>query len=107
MSPDPGTRKRTESNLADKTIRTTWKVLAFTMQKVYSLDEYATVAIKDKGQVLEGYSMPLFFVQLVGRRKQIAIYSTDDPDEAKAVQGEISGFLKKPDYRHKHMNKVS
>jgi hypothetical protein len=43
----------------------------------------------------EGYSLPFFFVHLVGRGRQITLYSTDDPKEAKAVQEEITRFLGK------------
>lgn len=90
-----GRRTCAEIDLADRTIRMKWGIGALSRQKVYSLDDYTTVKIKDNGQVYEGYSMPLFSVLLVGGRKQIALYATDDPEEAMTVKGEIRGFISK------------
>lgn len=84
----------TEINLADRTISKTWKIGAYARQKVYPLDDIVAVEIKDKDRMIEGYSLPFFSVQLVGRRKQITIYSTDDSEEAKAMQAEVAAFLK-------------
>jgi hypothetical protein len=84
----------TEINLTDRMIRKTWRIGAYARQKVYPLEDFVTVEIKDKGRMIEGYSLPLFSVQLIGRGKEIAIYSTNDSEEAKAMQSEVAAFLK-------------
>jgi len=88
-------RTHAEIDLADKKIRITQEVFALARRKVYPLEDHATSEIQAKPRLIEGYSLPFFFVYLVGRGKQIALYSTDDPKEAKAVQEEIIGFLRK------------
>jgi hypothetical protein len=88
-------RSRTEIDLADSEIMITREVFALARRKVYPLDDYATAEIQVKPRLIEGYSLPFFFVHLVGRGKRIALYSTDDPKEARAVQEEIAGFLRK------------
>lgn len=90
----------TEINFADGTIRQTWQIRAYARHKVYSLNDFVTVEIKDKGRMIEGYSLPFYSVQLIGRGNQITIYSTEDPEEAKAVQEEIAEFLKNQTSRH-------
>jgi hypothetical protein len=92
----------TAIDLADRTIRRTWKVGAFAWHRVYSLDDFATVSIQDKSRLIEGYQLPFFSVQLVGRRKHISIYSTDDPEDAKSVYGAIAGYLRKAGISTQH-----
>lgn len=88
-------RTHAEIDLADRKIRITREIFALTRQKVYPLDDYAIPEIQAKPRLIEGYSLPFFFLHLVGRGKPITLYSTDDPEEAKAVQKEIAGFLGK------------
>ena len=83
----------TEIDLADRTIRRTWKIVVLVWHRVYSLDDYATAEIKVKGQVIEGYSLPYFSVYLAGTGRHIKIYSTDDAKDATAVYGELRDFL--------------
>jgi hypothetical protein len=85
----------TSIDLADRTLKRTWNMGAFSWKRVDSMNDFPTVEIDDKGGVIEGYSLPFFSVQLTGRRGQIAVYSTDDNEDAKAVQVAISGFLRK------------
>jgi len=88
-------RTHAEIDLADRKIMITREVFALARRKVYPLDDYATAEIQVKPRLIEGYSLPFFFVHLVGRGRQLALYSTDDPKEARAVQEEIAGFLGK------------
>lgn len=83
----------TEIDLAERTIRRIWKIGALAWHRVYSLGDYATVEIKVKGQVIEGYSLPFFSVNLAGTGRHIRIYSTDDAKDATAVYGAITDFL--------------
>lgn len=83
----------TEIDLDERTIRKAWKIGAFVWHRVYSLGDYATAEIKEKGQVIEGYSLLFFSVNLAGTGRPIKIYSTDDEKDATAVYGAITGFL--------------
>ena len=83
----------TEIDLAERTIRRTWKIGVLAWHRVYSLDDYATAEIEVKGQLIEGYSLLFFSVYLVGTGRHIKIYSTDDAKDAMAVYGAITGFL--------------
>jgi hypothetical protein len=83
----------TEIDLAERTIRRTWKIGVLAWHRVYSLGDYATAEIKVKGQVIEGYSLPFFAVNLAGTGRHIKIYSTDDAKDATAVYIAITGFL--------------
>ena len=85
---------------ADRTIKRTWTIGAFAWHSVYSLDDYATVSIQDKSRLIEGYQLPFFSIYLAGRGRHIKIYSTDDAEEAKAIQGKIADFLKIQNCRH-------
>lgn len=84
---------KTELNPSGTTIRKTWKAFVLTWQKVYKLDDYTTVEIQDKGQLLEGYQLPFFSVSLSGKSHKLKIYSTDDSDDANAVKRALSDFL--------------
>ena len=83
----------TEIDLAERTIRRTWKIGTLAWHRVYSLENYATAEIKVKGQVIEGYSLLFFSVYLVGTGRHMTIYSTDDAKDATAVYGAITSFL--------------
>lgn len=83
----------TEINLADRMIRKIWKIGTYSRQKEYSLDDFVSVEIKDKGRMIEGYSLSFFSVRLVGRGNEIAIYSTDDSEDARTMQTEIAALL--------------
>lgn len=87
----------TEIDLSGRTIRKTWKVFAFTWHKVYTLDDDMAAETRDQSRLMEGYPLPLFAVLLSGKGRKIKIYSTDDFEEAKAVQREITGLLMKTD----------
>ena len=88
-------RTHAEIDLADRKVMITREVFALARQKVYPLDDYATAEIQVKPRLIEGYSLPFFFVNLAGRGRQIALYSTDDATEAREVQEEITRFLRK------------
>jgi hypothetical protein len=88
-------RVTTEIDLTGRTIRKAWKALFIAWKKVYGLDDYATVEIQDKSRLMEGYPLPLFAVLLSAKGHRLKIYSTDDFEDAKAVQKEIGGFLSK------------
>jgi len=85
----------TEINLTERTIRRTWKIGAFEWHRAYSLDDYESAEIQDKSRLIEEYPLSFFTVSFIGRGKHIKIYSTDDPEDAKAAQAEIAGFLRK------------
>lgn len=87
----------TAIDLADRSIRRTWKIGAFARHRVYSIDDYETLSIQDESRRIEGYQLPFFSVYLVGARGRISIYSTDDFEEAEAIQRKIAAFLRKPD----------
>jgi len=83
----------TEIDLAERTIRSTWKIGVLAWHRAYPLGDYATAEIKVKEQVIEGYSLPFFSVNLAGTGRHIRIYSTDDAKDATAVCGAITDFL--------------
>ncbi len=83
----------TEIDLTERTIRRTWKIGTLAWHRVYSLDDYATAEIKVKDQVIEGYSLPFFSVNLAGTGRHMRIYSTDDAKDATAAYGAITVFL--------------
>jgi len=85
----------TEIHVTSRTITKTWKTFTLVRNKVYPLDDYATAEILDRSQLIEGYPLSLFTVALVGSGRRIKVYSADDPEDAKAVQGEIADFVKK------------
>lgn len=87
-------RTYAEIDLHGREVRMTWKAGPLVRQKAYALDDDVAVTIQDKGQVFEGYTMPLFSVVIAGRGKQITLYTTDDPEEAMAVQREIAAFMR-------------
>ena len=85
----------TEIDLAEKTIRRTYKIGTFAWHRVYAIDDFATAEIKDKSRSIEGYRLPFFSVSLAGRGGHINVYSTDDAEDAKSVCETITGFLSK------------
>lgn len=85
---------KTEINLADKTIRKTWKIGFCKRHTVYSLDDISSVEVKDKSRMVEGYSLPFYTVQLTGKGKKITIYSADESEEAKALKVKVQTLLK-------------
>lgn len=85
----------TEIDLPGRIIRKTWKAFVFVWQKDYPLDDYETAEIYDKSRLIEGYPLSFFAVCLAGRGRRLKIYSTDDAEDAKAVQVELSCFLEK------------
>ncbi len=88
---------KTEMNPADRTVRMTRKVGLYEWKTVYSLDDIVAVEVTDESRMIEGYPLPLYSVKLIGKKKEIAIYSTDDPREANVLREEIATFLKRHD----------
>lgn len=83
----------TDIDLSGRSMRKTWKAFYVTWKKVYAFDNVMIAEIQDKGRLIEGYLLPLFSVSLSGRGHRIQIYSTDDFQDARAVQQELSDFL--------------
>jgi hypothetical protein len=75
-------------------ITRTRKFFVFTWRKAYPVADYQEIEIQDKGRLMEGYRLPLFVVYLTGKGRRLRIYSTGDFKEAKAIQNELSDFLK-------------
>jgi hypothetical protein len=55
----------TEIDIAERTIRRTWQIGALVWHRVYSLGDYATAEMQVKGQGIEGYSWPFFWLILL------------------------------------------
>ncbi len=85
----------TEINRAGRMIRKTWNAVGFTWRRDYPLDDYTTAEIQDKSLLMEGYSLPLFVVSLSGKGRRLKMFSTDDFEDAKALQREVIWFLTK------------
>lgn len=85
----------TEIDLKDGVIRKTWKLMGFARSRTYELDSHVAVQIKDKSTILEGYNITSFGVYITSRSRKIRISSTDDLNEARFIQSEITEFLKK------------
>jgi len=90
----------TEIHVTSRTITKTWKTFTLVRNKVYPLDDYATAEILDRSQLIEGYPLSLFIVALVGSGRRIKVYSTDDPEDAKAVRVKLLTSSKKQQGRH-------
>ncbi len=86
---------KTAINLADRTITKTWNVAGLTWRRSCALDDYTSAEIQDKSRLMEGYELPLFVVSLSGKGRRLKIFSTDDFEDAKALQREVIWFLTK------------
>jgi hypothetical protein len=81
---------KTDIDLANKTIRKTWKAAGFTWSRSYSLDDFTTAEIQDKSRLMEGYVLPFFVISLSGKGHRLKTYSTDNFEEADSVREQIS-----------------
>jgi hypothetical protein len=84
----------TEIDLNDREVRKTWKLMGFLHCRTYELDNHATVHIKDKSTILEGYDLTLFGVYLASRGRNVSILLTADLNEARIIEGRVIDFLK-------------
>lgn len=82
-----------EIDLSAGTIKKTWRAFVLKWHKAYTLDDYSTAEIQDKSRLIEGYPLHFFSVFLSGRGHRLKIYSTDEPEDAKAVKNALSAFL--------------
>jgi hypothetical protein len=83
----------TEIDLKDRVIRKTWRLIGISYSSTYELDNHVTVQIKEKSTILEGYNITSFLVYLANKGRKILISSTDDLNEARLIQSQISEFL--------------
>ena len=97
----------TTIDLADRTIKRTWKIGGYERHAFYPPDDSATAEVKDESRLIEGYSLPLYNVRLVGKGKWISIYSSDNFEEAQAFCEEITCGLRLSNLSSKDTAKLS